>query len=287
MIRKLYRYTQYAAIATGLAAVPTVGQACPSDPLVGSVCFTAISFCPYGYLPAAGQTLNMQNYMALASLLGNLYGGDGRITFGLPDLRGRAPIGANDRNITSGGVAIAPVPLATLRGQETVTLSTSQVPLLAHTHPATFTGTGGSSTPAQASGNVSVPVAVTVPSQNVSVSGSVKIASSTANGLQPVSANAVLARGGSPATIYAASSTAADTNIGPTQTFTGSTTATTVNTTATGTVTLPVTGGGGLTGGTVTVSPAGANASASVSLVSPQQALTACIAVNGIYPTRP
>lgn len=287
MIRKLYRYTQYAAIATGLAAVPMVGQACPSNPLVGSVCFTAINFCPYGYFSASGQTVNIQSYAALYSLLGTKFGGDGKTTFGLPDLRGRAPIGANDQKISSGGVMISPTPLATLRGQESVVLATSQVPLPPHTHSATFTGTGGGSGPAQASGNVSIPVAVAVPSQNVSVSGNVKIANSSASGQQLVSANAVLAKGASPASIYApASSTSADTNIGPTQTFTGSTTATTVNTTAAGLVTLPVTGGG-ITGGTVTVSPAGTNASASVPLISPQQALTACIAWNGLYPERP
>lgn len=263
----------------GSAAWSTDSYACAAEPLIGSVCFTAISFCPNGFFPAAGQTVNIQGYQALYSLLGTKFGGDGKTTFGLPDLRGRAPVGANDQNITSGGVAISRVPLATLRGQESVTLSTSQVPLQSHTHPASFAS--GSSAP-QASGNVSLPVAVTVPSQNISVSGNVKIANSSVSGLQTVSANAVLAKGGGPANIYApASSTTADTNIGPSQTFSGATAAATVNTTAAGPVSLPV------SGGSITVGATGAAATASVSLISPQQALTACIAWNGIYPDRP
>lgn len=239
------------------------------------------NFCPEGYLTADGTLVSISTYQALYAIIGTTYGGDARTTFGLPDLRGRAVIGWGAATPQTTAVAFG-----AKRGTETVTLAANQVPLPQHTHPATFTGTG-SGTPAQASGNVSVPVAVTVPSQNISVSGNVKIANSTATGVQAVSPNAVLARGAAPATIYAASATAADTNIGPTQTFTGSTTASTVNTTAAGPVTLPVTGGGGITGGTVTVGAAGAAATAPVSLISPQQALTACIAVNGIYPTRP
>lgn len=289
MKQKLRQSTLSLALAASIVGAFTWSadsHACAAEPLVGSVCFTASNFCPNGFLPATGQTVNIQNYQVLYALLGTRFGGNGSSTFGLPDLRGRAPIGANDWGIVTGGVAISAVPLAALRGQETVTLAASQVPLPQHSHPAAFTGTG-SGTPAQASGNVSVPVKVTVPSQNISVSGSVKIANSTATGVQAVSPNAVLAKGGAPAMIYATSATAADTNIGPTQTFTGSTTASTVNTTAAGPVTLPVTGGGGITGGTVTVGAAGAPAATPVSLISPQQALTACIAWNGIFPERP
>lgn len=282
MKRILRQTTLSLALAAGFAGAFTWSadsHACSAEPLIGSVCFTAISFCPNGYFPAAGQTVNIQGYQALYSLLGTKFGGDGKATFGLPDLRGRAPIGANDQNITSGGVAISRVPLATLRGQESVTLSTSQVPLQPHTHPASFAS--GSSAP-QASGNVSLPVAVAVPGQNISVTGNVKIANSSASGQQTVSANAVLAKGGGPANIYApASSTSADTNIGPSQTFTGTTAAATVNTTAAGAVSLPV------SGGSITVGATGAAASVPVSLISPQQALTACIAWNGIYPDRP
>lgn len=258
----------------GSAAWSTDSHACAADsPYIGSICYMATNYCPEGYLIADGSAVAVSNYQALYALIGTVYGGSGQ-TFNLPDLRGRAVIGwgaATPQTST--------VPFGAKRGAESVTLSASQVPLQPHTHPASFAS--GSSAP-QASGNVSLPVAVAVPSQNISVSGNVKIANSSASGQQTVSANAVLAKGGSPANIYApASSVTADTNIGPSQTFNGATAAATVNTTAAGPVSLPV------SGGSITVGATGAAATASVSLISPQQALTACIAVSGIYPVRP
>lgn len=50
------------------------------------------NFCPRNWADANGQLLPIQQYTALYSLLGTTYGGDGRTTFALPDLRGRAPV---------------------------------------------------------------------------------------------------------------------------------------------------------------------------------------------------
>jgi microcystin-dependent protein len=58
---------------------------------------------------------------ALFSLLGTQYGGDGRVTFGLPDLRGRTPIGFNGNN-----------PIGATGGAETVTLASQQLPQHVH-----------------------------------------------------------------------------------------------------------------------------------------------------------
>ncbi|MCK6412396.1 MAG: tail fiber protein [Azonexus sp.] len=279
MIRKLYRYTQYAAIATGLAAVPMVGQACPSDPLVGSVCFTAINFCPYGYFSASGQTVNIQSYAALYSLLGTKFGGDGKTTFGLPDLRGRAPIGANDQKISSGGVMISPTPLATLRGQESVVLATSQVPLQPHTHPATFTATTGqqqvtipSTTGANLtlSGNLSaVPAQAAGTGNNFTPAAGATYRLAGAKGVGTSAITGPYSTDALPATPALVSGISVDASA-----MTPNIPAKNVNITT-------------VTGGTVAVGAAGAPATAPVPLVSPQQALTACIAVNGIFPTRP
>ncbi|WP_211344318.1 phage tail protein [Flavivirga rizhaonensis] len=55
-------------------------------------------FAPRGWAFCDGQTLQISQYNALFSLLGTNYGGDGRSTFNLPDLRGRAPIHAGQGN---------------------------------------------------------------------------------------------------------------------------------------------------------------------------------------------
>jgi len=63
-----------------------------SDPLIGELMLFGGSFCPRGWAPAAGQLVAINTNTALFSIFGTMYGGDGRTTFGLPDLRGRAPI---------------------------------------------------------------------------------------------------------------------------------------------------------------------------------------------------
>jgi len=80
------------------------------------------NFAPRGWELAAGQLLQISQYSALFSLLGTTYGGDGRVTFGLPDLRGRVIMG------TGTGPGLTPVRLGQQSGAETV----SGVP--AHSH---------------------------------------------------------------------------------------------------------------------------------------------------------
>ncbi|HWT02376.1 MAG TPA: tail fiber protein [Pyrinomonadaceae bacterium] len=63
------------------------------NPYVGEIRLFAFNFPPSGWLPCAGQLLPMSQNTTLFSLLGTSYGGDGRTTFGLPDLRSVAPQG--------------------------------------------------------------------------------------------------------------------------------------------------------------------------------------------------
>lgn len=67
-----------------------------SDPLLGQIIMFAGNFAPRGWALCNGQLLAINQNQALYSLLGTTYGGDGRTTFGLPDLRGRAPIHAGE-----------------------------------------------------------------------------------------------------------------------------------------------------------------------------------------------
>ncbi len=81
------------------------------NPFIGEIIMFAGNFAPRGWALCDGQLLPVAQHTALFSLLGTNYGGDGRTTFGLPDLRGRAPIhagqgpGLTDRRLGhSGGV---------------------------------------------------------------------------------------------------------------------------------------------------------------------------------------
>ncbi|ARJ68265.1 hypothetical protein WV31_19990 [Magnetospirillum sp. ME-1] len=280
-----------AAVLSGTGARDA--QACANEPLIGSVCFTAIRYCPVGYLPADGRQIPVQNNQALFALLGNTYGGNGTTNFNLPDMRGRSPAGYNPTPITTGGstggsnpAQISANTYGVMRGVEANTLTVNNLP--PHTHPATFTGTGGGGTgPLTAAGTVSLPVTINVPAQNISVSGSLKIGSSTAAGAQAISNGAVMTKaGGGQGAIYAPSTTTADTNIGPSQTFSGSTSATAATGTVSGNVNLPVTGATGITGGMVTVAP-NTTANQAFTNLPPQSVLTACIAVQGIWPENP
>ena len=62
------------------------------DPFLGQIILFAGNFAPRGWALCEGQILAINQNQALFSLLGTTYGGDGRTSFGLPDLRGRAPV---------------------------------------------------------------------------------------------------------------------------------------------------------------------------------------------------
>ncbi|MEJ2462649.1 MAG: tail fiber protein [Candidatus Thiodiazotropha sp.] len=113
-----------------LVPVPASFATCATDPYLGSICVTAANFCPRGYLPADGRLLPVNDNMALFSLLGTTYGGDGRSSFGVPDLRSRTPVGAGE------GLGLTPVQLGLKRGVETRALSLASLP--AHSHEAAF-----------------------------------------------------------------------------------------------------------------------------------------------------
>jgi len=63
-----------------------------NDAMLGSIGLFAGSFPPRGWAFCDGQTLQISEHSALFSLIGTTFGGDGRTTFNLPDLRGRVPM---------------------------------------------------------------------------------------------------------------------------------------------------------------------------------------------------
>jgi microcystin-dependent protein len=86
------------------------------------------NFAPRGWAFCDGQPLAVSQNDALFSLYGTIYGGDGRTTFGLPDMRGRLPLHAGT------GPGLSPRRLGAKAGSESVTLTTNQ--LASHGHAA-------------------------------------------------------------------------------------------------------------------------------------------------------
>lgn len=98
-------------------------------PIIGSIRATAFTYAEQGWLFCDGSLVPIAQYQALYVLLATTYGGDGRTTFGLPDLRSFAMAGFNPYGANPNGVVIAQGQTV---GQATVALNVSQMP--AHTH---------------------------------------------------------------------------------------------------------------------------------------------------------
>ena len=92
-----------------------------AEPFLAEIRLMSFGYAPQGRAMCNGQLLPINQNQALFSLLGTTYGGDGRVTFALPDLRSRVPLGA-------GNAAV----LGERAGLESVTLQLDQIP--AHTH---------------------------------------------------------------------------------------------------------------------------------------------------------
>ena len=115
-----------------------------SEPFVCEIRMFAGNFAPQGWAYCDGQLLAISSNDALFSLLGTIYGGDGRTTFGLPDLRGRIPIHAGT------GPGLSARALGAKAGGETETLTVPQLPAHHHIWQG-YSGAAGSQTPIDAS----------------------------------------------------------------------------------------------------------------------------------------
>lgn len=94
-----------------------------SEPFLGEVKIVGFNFAPRGWAFCDGQILPINQNQSLYSLLGTTYGGDGRTTFALPDLRGRVPVHPNDNGINQGSRG----------GEENHTLTVAEIPSHGHT----------------------------------------------------------------------------------------------------------------------------------------------------------
>ncbi len=105
------------------------------DPFIGSIDMVGFNFPPRGWAQCDGQLLAIAQNTALFSLLGTMYGGDGRVTFALPDLRGRMPIHQGQ------GPGLSDHVIGERSGEENHTLIANEMPV--HNHSLAVNTSGG------------------------------------------------------------------------------------------------------------------------------------------------
>lgn len=113
----------------GLFAILSMGKANAQqvETFLGEIRMFAGNFAPTGWAFCQGQLLPIAQNQALFSLLGTTYGGDGRTSFALPDLRGRVPVGFGQ------GPGLSNRVIGDQFGSELVTLNINQMPSHYHT----------------------------------------------------------------------------------------------------------------------------------------------------------
>lgn len=99
------------------------------DPFLGQIIMFGGNFSPRGWAICEGQLLAISQNTALFSILGTTYGGDGRTTFGLPDLRGRVAVGEGS------GPGLPAVRLGQKGGRSSYSLISGNIPPLNVTIP--------------------------------------------------------------------------------------------------------------------------------------------------------
>ena len=104
---------------------------------IGEIRMFAGTYAPTDWAFCNGQLLSISGATSLFALIGNTYGGDGKTSFALPDLRGRVPIGYGT------GPGLSPYPLGTRAGLETVQLSLDEMPV--HRHSVQVSGNAAAS----------------------------------------------------------------------------------------------------------------------------------------------
>lgn len=115
-----------------------------SQAYIGEIRLVGFNFAPVGWMFCQGQLLSIAQHSALFSLIGTFYGGDGQVTFGLPDLRGRVP------RHHGTGPGLSTVDIGEVSGTESVTLLSGQLP--SHSH--LLHGSTGDATTSVPTGNM-------------------------------------------------------------------------------------------------------------------------------------
>ena len=130
----MFKHTKKSVLILLAAVVVAVSMAwsttaSAAEPFIAQITMFGGNFAPRNWAFCNGQLLPINQNQALFALLGTTYGGDGRTTFGLPDLRGRVPMHPGN------GPGLSSYRLGQKGGIEQVNLTTNQIP--SHTHAAT------------------------------------------------------------------------------------------------------------------------------------------------------
>lgn len=120
------------------------------EPFVGELRIFPYGFVPKGWLACNGQILPINQNAALASLLGQTYGGDGKTTFGLPNLQGQVPLGTG---VNASGTTYA---LGQKAGEANHSLTVNEMPQHNHNVKAS-SATASSKTPTSNSWSTPAP----------------------------------------------------------------------------------------------------------------------------------
>ncbi|MBV16250.1 MAG: hypothetical protein CMO05_02105, partial [Thalassospira sp.] len=140
---------------------------------IGSVSCTAGNFAPRDTVLCLGQTIGISNYASLYSIIGDTFGGDGRITFCLPDMRGRTAVGVGQ------GPTLDNVIRGEKRGAESAI-----VPVPKHNHDAEV----GVVSPAYpVTGSINTPIGLLSGNANLNISSSTLSGTASVSGTAPVS----------------------------------------------------------------------------------------------------
>jgi microcystin-dependent protein len=113
------------------------------DPIIGQIILWPVPWVPQDWALCDGRLLSVNQYAALYSLLGTMYGGDGKTTFGLPNLSAKVAVGTQTMQ-SVGQTGGAPTSTTTAIGTGNVALTINNLP--PHTHAATFTPAGSTVT---------------------------------------------------------------------------------------------------------------------------------------------
>lgn len=238
------------------------------DPMLGMIFMVPWNWAPNNFQLCQGQTIPLQQYEALYSLMGTVFGGNGSTTFMLPNLQGRAPVGTG--HAPSGTYYT----LAAFGGTETTTLGLNNMP--AHNHGASFTPVLGQQvvTIPGTTGNLGVTASLPLGTGNTG-SATPAAGNNYLNGVSGnVSINATTSRTVAFTGPFTSTEPAAGASLPATTSVTGN------PSTPPSTVTINA-----VTNGAVAVGVTGA--SLPFSTMQPFLAMSFVIAMNGLYPDRP
>ncbi len=217
-----------------------------AEPFIGQLAYVGFNFAPRGWAQCDGQVIAISQNTALFSLLGTEFGGDGRTTFALPDMRGRVPIHQGT------GPGLSTFRIGMKGGVELASLTVLQLP--AHTHTATAVS-GSTSTVADGATASSTLKANSGIADKLSPDGNVLAQSAQGNGARAVDVNT-----------YNSTTPDVDMHAGSIVTTLSGVAITTTTTTD---VTVSTTGG-----------------SQSFPIMQPYTVLNCVIALQGIFPSR-